>query len=81
MYDAILLICTLTVSGPADPCVEIVDARGPYHTEEQCNARLEEMKMDINENPIYNFMILNMLNFPDLLGMANICLDDGSVSI
>jgi hypothetical protein len=37
--------------------------------------------MDINENPIYNFMILNMLNFPDLLGMANICLDDGSVSI
>jgi hypothetical protein len=44
MYTAILLVCHTII---ANDCAEVFDTHGPYKTEAQCIARLEEMSEDI----------------------------------
>ena len=44
MFAAMILICSL---GPAPNCVEAHDTRGPYRTEEACEARVGEMIRDV----------------------------------
>lgn len=40
MLTAMIMLCAL--NSPND-CMEFKDTRGPYHTHEQCTARVEEM--------------------------------------
>ena len=44
MLTAMVMVCNLAVMGD---CVKFEDSRGPYKTEEQCMARVEEMIRDI----------------------------------
>jgi len=40
MLTAIVMVCSLVTQGD---CMQFTDSRGPYKTEEQCMARIEEM--------------------------------------
>ena len=42
MFFAEMLICSL-LQGAVPPCVTLEDTRGPYKTEKECLARVEEM--------------------------------------
>ena len=44
MFEAWLLVCSL--ANPAD-CVELKDNRGPYPTQQECRARVDEMVIAI----------------------------------
>ena len=44
MLTAMVMVCSLISQGD---CVKFVDSRGPYTTEEQCFARVEEMIRDL----------------------------------
>lgn len=81
MFEAALIICVLTASGPVDPCVELKDIKGPYRTEKECHTRLEEMKMDIKEDPLYMYYIFEVLQFPTLTASLNVCEHDGSINL
>ena len=44
MLTAMVLVCSLVTE---NDCMLFTDSRGPYATEEQCLARVEEMITDI----------------------------------
>lgn len=44
MFEAVVLACMLPYMAP---CAVVEDVRGPYITEERCEARVEEMVRDI----------------------------------
>jgi len=44
MFTAIVLACIMTAP---DTCVEAVDTRGPYPTEEQCVMRAYQMMTEL----------------------------------
>lgn len=40
MFTAIIVACHIA---NANACIQFIDNRGPYDTEDKCNARVEEM--------------------------------------
>jgi len=45
MFTAMVLVCSL-VGG--EDCIEFIDNRGPYLTEESCMVRVNQMMRDID---------------------------------
>tara|TARA_R100000654_G_scaffold4623_1_gene13567 strand:+ start:553 stop:765 length:213 start_codon:yes stop_codon:yes gene_type:complete len=42
MFEAMVLACAIGTFSP-DTCVQANDLEGPYNTQEECKARIEEM--------------------------------------
>ena len=51
MYFASLLFCWVGLSGPE--CLVAQDTYGPYSTDKQCQARIEEMAINIKKELPY----------------------------
>jgi len=45
MLTAIVMVCSLVTPGD---CAKFTDNKGPYKTQKECVARIEEMITDIN---------------------------------
>jgi hypothetical protein len=69
MFYATLLICAFTADVEiTDNCLIIEDALGPYETEEQCFKRTDIMELDVLNDDLIVFFVLDSLNFPPLVG-------------
>jgi hypothetical protein len=44
MFTAVIVACHLVLP---DKCMQITDIRGPYHTEERCIERVDEMVYEL----------------------------------
>tara|TARA_E500000178_G_scaffold287735_1_gene290099 strand:- start:30143 stop:30358 length:216 start_codon:yes stop_codon:yes gene_type:complete len=44
MFEAMIVACHI---GAQSACIKVEDQRGPYNTQEQCEARLAEITKDL----------------------------------
>ena len=56
MFTAILFVCSVY---QAEGCYMLVDDRGPYITEKECETRIEEMTLDFTDVLPPTFKVVN----------------------
>ena len=78
MFEAIILVCAATISGGvSEPCVDLTYSKGSLPTEEECQAAIQEMKVDIDQDPIFQYYLWDLLDRPEMLARKWFCAKTG----